>query len=180
MTIFSVVLLILIVFIIATYNKLVKLKNRVKEAFSTMDVYLKKRFDLIPNLVETTKGYALHEKSTLEELTALRNKNYSTLFDDKKIELNQQISARLSKLIAVVENYPDLKANQNFINLQNELSKIEEDIASSRGYYNRAVREYNTCLELFPTNIFASLFNFKSEKMFEIESKEKETPRITF
>ena len=157
-----------------------KLKNYVREAFSTMDVYLKKRWDLIPNLVETVKGYSGHEKDLLEKITELRCSNYSAMSDAKKLETNSELTQALSRLFAVAENYPDLKANQNFMQLSNELSGIEADIANSRKYYNGTVRELNTFLEVFPTNIIGSVFGFQKETMFEIPEVERQNVKVSF
>lgn len=167
-------------FLIGAYNSGVKLRNYVREAFSTMDVYLKKRWDLIPNLVEIVKGYAIHEKGLLEKITQLRSGNYSTMSDSQKLETNNQLTQFLTRFMAVAENYPDLKANQNFMQLNNELSSIEEDIANSRKYYNGTVRELNTFLEVFPTNIVGAIFGFKKEKMFEISDLERENVKVSF
>ena len=166
--------------IIGGYNNGVKLRNYVREAFSTMDVYLKKRWDLIPNLVETVKGYAEHENDLLEKLTELRNTGYSTMSDSQKLEANSELTKVLSRLIAVAENYPDLKANQNFMQLSDELSSIETDIANSRKYYNGTVRELNTFLEVFPTNIIGSVFGFQKEKLFEITESERQNVKVSF
>ena len=178
------VLIILIVLIvgygIATYNGLIKLNNKVKEAFSTMDVYLKKRWDLIPNIVETVKGYAKHEKETLEEIVELRNSSYDKMSDDDKIKANQEISSGISKIMALAEAYPDLKANENFKELSRELSKVEVDIANSRKYYNGVVRTFNNKVEMFPSNIFALIFGFKAKAMFEVEEKERENVKVEF
>ena len=169
-----------IVFIVPFYNKFITLRNYIKEAFSTMDVYLKKRWDLIPNLVETTKGYMQHENVVLEKITQLRNQNYGFLNNKEKMDINNKLTLGLSNLIATAENYPDLKANENFNNLMNELTNIENDIANSRKYYNGTVREYNTAIQLFPAVIIANIFNFKEEKLFEIESAQKENVKVEF
>lgn len=174
------VVLLLLLFVGATYNKCVKLLNYVKEAFSTMDVYMKKRWDLIPNLVETVKGYASHEKGLLEEITNLRSKNYTDLSPDEKMDINNRLGLGLSKLIAVAENYPDLKASSNFSELQAELTHIEDEIANSRKYYNGCVREFNTYIQLFPSNLIASAFNFKERKMFEIDESQRENVKVSF
>ncbi len=178
--IFVVLIILLLSYIIGVYNKGITLRNYIKEAFSTMDVYLKKRWDLIPNLVETVKGYVSHEQDVLKKITELRNKNYSGLSDAEKMNLNSELGFGLAKLIAVAENYPDLKANQNFSNLMQELSLIEEDIANSRKYYNGNVREFNTFIQLFPTNIIAAVFGFKEEKLFEIDDKQRENVKVSF
>ena len=167
-------------FFISGYNRGVTLRNYVREAFSMMDVYMKKRWDLIPNLLECVKGYIQHEKSVLEQVTKLRNKNYTNLTDSEKMDINSQLSFGLSKLIAVAENYPDLKANQQFTQLMSELTTVENEIANSRKYYNGTVRELNNFTELFPTNIVASLFGIKAAKMFEINEKERENVKVSF
>ncbi len=178
--IFVAIVILLIFYLIGTYNKGITLRNYIKEAFSTMDVYLKKRWDLIPNLVETVKGYVSHEQDVLKKITELRNKNYSNMSNDEKMNINSELGFGLAKLIAVAENYPDLKANQNFSNLMQELSMIEEDIANSRKYYNGTVREFNTFIQLFPTNIVAAIFGFKAENLFEIDDKQRENVKVSF
>ena len=168
----------LLIYIFVSYNSLVKLDNSVKEAFSTMDVYLKKRWDLIPNIVETVKGYAKHERETLESVVKLRNSAYDKMSHDDKIVANDEISGVLSKLMALSENYPDLKANQNFLDLSSQLAKIEEDIANSRKYYNAVVRNLNNKVQMFPSNIISKLFGYQKIKMFEISDKEKENIKV--
>ena len=148
-----VVVLLLLVF--TTYNSFVKLNNKVEEAFSTMDVYLKKRWDLIPNIVETVKGYAKHEKSTLEEVINLRNSSYDKMNTNDKVETNNKLSQGISKLMAIAESYPELKANENFKDLSNQLTRVEDDIANARKYYNGTIRIYNNKVEMFPSNIIA-------------------------
>ena len=178
--VFGVISLMVIIYLINAYNKGVILRNYVREAFSTMDVYMKKRWDLIPNLVETAKGYMAHEQNTLTKITELRNQNYSGMSNEQKMDVNAQLGLGLAKLIAVAENYPDLKANENFLRLMEELSQVEEDIANSRKYYNGTVREFNNFTELFPTNIIAMIFNFKAEKMYEISDAERENVKVSF
>lgn len=173
--------LFLIIFFITCYNKLVKGRTTVEEAFSTMDIYLKKRFDLIPNLVETVKGYAKHEKETFADVIALRNKNYSDMSDDEKIEYSKTVYATIPKIMALAEAYPDLKANQNFMELSSQLRKIEEDIANSRKYYNGAVKKYNLTIQSIPTNIVAGLFHFTTKPMFEVDSPdERKNVKVEF
>ena len=172
------IVVLLLIYFIVTYNSLIKLKNIVKEAFSTMDVYLKKRWDLIPNIVETVKGYAKHEKDTLKEVVELRNSAYDKMSDDEKIKTNEQLSSGISKIMALAEAYPDLKANENFKDLSKELSKVEDDIANSRKYYNGVVRIYNNKVEMFPSNIFAGLFGYKSKAMFEASANERENVKV--
>ena len=175
-----IIILLLFMYIGSMYNKCVKLLNYVKESFSTMDVYLKKRWDLIPNLVETVKGYVEHEKGTLEEITSLRNLHYSELSQDQKVDVNNKLAYGLPKLIAVAENYPDLKASATFIQLQQDLTRLEEDIANARKYYNGCVREYNTHIQLFPAVLVANAFNFKEQKMFEIDEVQRENVNVSF
>ena len=172
------VLILIAIYVLVTYNSLVRLNNSVKEAFATMDVYLKKRWDLIPNLVETVKGYAKHEKETLQSVINLRNSIYDDMSQNEKIEANEKINSGISKIIALAESYPDLKANQNFLNLSNQLSKIEEDIANSRKYYNAVVKNMNNKILMFPSNIVAKIFGYKELKMFEAQKSERENVRI--
>jgi len=170
----------LIIYIIALYNSFVQLNNKVDEAFSTMDVYLKKRWDLIPNIVETVKGYAKHEKETLEKVISLRNSAYENMSDEEKIKANEQLTSGINKIMALAEAYPDLKANENFKDLSNQLTKVEEDIANSRKYYNGVVRIYNDKVKMFPSNIFAGLFGYKAKKMFETAAAERENIKVEF
>lgn len=167
-----IILVILAVIIIAMYNGLVKARQRVKNAWSQIDVQLQRRFDLIPNFVETVKGYMEHEKETLTKVTELRSSwaNASTV--EEKAELNNQLSNTLKTIMAVSENYPDLKANQNFLDLQEELRNTENKISFSRQFYNDTVTMYNTKLEVFPSNLIANMFGFKAETLFSAESDE--------
>ena len=159
-------------FILLTYNSLVQLRNKVKEAFSTMDVYLKKRYDLIPNLVDIVKGYAKHETDTLQEVTKMRvNAKKGDL--DSAINSEMKIGDALQSLLVVVEKYPDLKANTNFLDLQERLSKMEEEIAFSRRYYNGSVREYNNKCQMFPLNLIAGMFGFKALPMYQVDSEQE-------
>ena len=174
------VIVVLVLWVLSTYNSLVGLRNTCKESFSTMDVYLKKRWDLIPNLVETVKGYAKHEKSTLEEVIALRNAPYESMSDDEKVKTNQKLSQGVTKIMALAEAYPELKANENFKDLSNQLTKIEEDIANSRKYYNGTVKIYNNKVEMIPSNIVASIFGFKTRTMFEVDAAERENVKVKF
>ena len=166
------IIALLLVYVLASYNSLVNLRNRVQEAFATMDVYMKKRWDLIPNIVESVKGYATHEKETLESIVNLRSNAYDKMAQDDKIAADGQIMGALSKLMALAESYPDLKANQNFMQLSSELSKVEEDIANSRKYYNAVVRNYNNAVQMFPSNIVSTVFGFKEMAMFETADRE--------
>ena len=175
--IIAIIVLILIYFGV-TYNSLVKLSNTVKEAFSTMDVYLKKRWDLIPNIVETVKGYAKHEKSTLKEIIELRNSTYDNMSANEKVDVNNKLSQGINKLMAIAEAYPDLKANENFKDLSQQLTKVEDDIANSRKYYNGAVRIFNDKVQMFPSNIVAGILGFKEQKMFEASENERENVQV--
>ena len=172
------VILLIIVYSFSLYNSFVKLNNKVKEAFSTMDVYLKKRWDLIPNIVETVKGYAKHEKETLEEVINLRNSSYNKMSNEEKIKTNEQLSNGINKIMAIAESYPDLKASDNFKDLSKELTKVEEDIANSRKYYNGVIRIYNNKVQMFPSNIFAKLFGYKTMTMFEADATERENIKL--
>ena len=172
--IFLAVGLIVGIYIISVYNKGIKYRNYVREAFSTMDVFLKKRWDLIPNLIELVKGYAGHEKSLFLELTKARAGNYDSMNMSEKLQTSEKIGAIIPQIFAVAENYPELKANQNFINLMDSYTEIENDIANSRKYYNGTVRELNTFTEIFPSNIICSAFGIKQEKLFEISSDERQ------
>lgn len=172
------IIALIIIYVLVQYNSFVKLNNMVKEAFATMDVYLKKRWDLIPNLVEVVKGYAEHESSVIEKVVKLRNLSYDKMSVTDKIDTNQQLATGLSNIMAIAENYPNLKASQNFSDLSNQLSKIEDEIANSRKYYNAIVRNLNTKIEMFPSNIIAKIFNFKIAKMFEADTNEKDNVKV--
>ena len=174
------IIILIVIYALALYNSFVKLNNKVKEAFSTMDVYLKKRWDLIPNLLETTKGYMKHEKEVLTELTDLRKKGYDKLSNEEKIQTNEKMSTGLEKLMAVAENYPDLKANTNFQQLNSNLTKVEEDIANARKYYNGSVRIYNDTVKMFPSNIIAGMFHYQAKPMFEVNEQERENVKVEF
>ena len=171
------VVLLLLGFLI-TYNGFVKAKNKVKEAFSTMDVYLKKRWDLIPNIVETVKGYAKHEEKTLTEVVELRSATYDKMTTSEKIDKNEELSSGIGKIMALAEAYPDLKASENFKDLSKQLTKVEDDIAQSRKYYNATVRDYNNKVEMFPSNLVAGIFGYKKEKMFAAEANERENVKV--
>ena len=167
------ILVVLVVGFVVGYNSLISQKNMVEEAFSNMDIYLKKRFDLIPNLVETVKGYAGHENETLTKLVNLRSVEYGNLSEEEKLIKSKEISLTIPKIMAVAENYPDLKASANFLNLSNQLNQVEQDIANSRKYYNGAVRKYNVSIQSIPTNFVAILFKFEKKPLYEIENEEE-------
>lgn len=169
-------------YIVSKYNGIITLKNNRVNAFADIDVQLKLRFDLVENLVNTVKWYATHEKETLENITKART-SFLNAGDDinGKIDASNMLTSSLKSLFAVSENYPDLKANQNFLELQRELSDIENKLAASRRFFNSATKEYNTYIEMFPGNIIANMFNFKVEKSFEVENQEeKQTPKVQF
>lgn len=166
------VIFVLILVIFAKYNKLIKLQNRVKKAKANIEIYLNKRFELIPNIVECVKSYSKYEGETLEDIVALRN-NYNS---QKDISLKEagDMNNQLSKFLAVVEAYPELKANTQYINLQSELSRIEDELERARHRYNDEVTNYNTLIETVPSNIVASVFSFKKADLFQIEESKRE------
>lgn len=162
------ILALIVLFFISLYNRLVALRQARNNAFADIDVQLKQRFDLVPNLVNTVKGYATHEKTVFEEITAARTKVGQAQQVNDKIAAEGQLTSALGHLFAVAENYPDLKANQNFIQLQNELSDLENKIAAARRFFNNATKEFNTYIHQFPANLFASSFGFKEEPFFDL------------
>lgn len=172
------IVLVVLVFLFIMLNSFIKLNNKVSEAFATMDVYLKKRWDLIPNLVETVKGYAKHEKDTLEEVIKLRSGDYDIMSSDEKIRANTKITNGISRIMALAESYPNLKANENFSSLAKELVKIEDEIAQSRKYYNATVRLFNNKVEMVPSNIVAKLFGYKEKMMFEASNEERDNVKV--
>ena len=175
------IILIIIILIISLYNNLVKASQKVKNAWAQIDTQLKRRFDLIPNLIETVKKYMEHEEKTLTEISKAKNMFNEALKIDEKANANDMLTNGLKNIFALAEAYPELKANQNFALLQEELSKTEDKIAYSRQFYNDTVQMYNTLVMTFPTNLFAKIFGFKEEKFFEIENKsEKENVKVKF
>ncbi|BDF59366.1 membrane protein [Christensenellaceae bacterium] len=175
------IVVIIVIWYIVAYNNFIKMKNSIEEAFATIDVYLKKRFDLIPNLVETVKGYAQHEKGTLEQVTAARSNVANSTTTEERLQNENILTGTLRSLFAVAEAYPDLKANTNFLDLQNQLNMVETDIANARKYYNANVRMFNTKLETFPTNLIARKFKFTKQPMFEVENQqERENVKVQF
>lgn len=168
-------------YLVSSYNGFVGSRNRVEEAFSTMDVYLIKRSDLIPNLVETVKGYAKHEKETLENVIKARNMAVSANTMEEKIKAEGEVSGVLGRLFALAESYPDLKANTNYQELMKQLQVVEEDIANARKYYNGVVRQYNTSIELFPANLVANMFKFLKKPLFEVEDEsQRQNVKVQF
>ena len=179
--IFIAIIAVVAVYAVQIYNALIRLRNQVKNAWSQIDVQLKRRHDLIPNLIETVKGYMTHERETLENITKARSAavDASSVADKSKAE--SQLSGALGKFNLVVENYPDLKANQNFLELQEELTATENKISFARQAYNDQVLAYNNKIEMFPSNILAGMFNFSKEEFFEIEVEaEREVPKVEF
>lgn len=172
---------ILVIWLISAYNRFVRGRNNVEEAYSTMDVYLKKRFDLIPNLVETVKGYATHEKETLDRVIRARQGIESASSDADRMAKENELTSTIRTLFAVAEAYPDLKANANFMNLQAQLNSIEGEIANSRKYYNAVVREYNIGIQSFPGNIVAGMFKFTGKPLYEVDApEERQNVKVQF
>jgi LemA protein len=175
------ILVLLVLWLAGTYNGLVKLKNRAKEAWADIDVQLKRRYDLIPNLVETVKGYAGHEKEVFEKVTEARTRAMGASGLKEKEEAENILSGTLKTLFAVAENYPDLKANQSFLELQRELTDTEDKIQAARRFYNGNVRDLNIKIESFPANLVASTFGFQKMELFELEeTAEREAPKVKF
>ncbi len=171
----------LILWFALSYNKLVKYRVLTEEAFSTMDVYLKKRFDMVPNLVETVKGYAAHEKKTFEDIVKFRNTNYESMSPEEKMEGSRMLSQAMGRIFALAENYPELKSSENFRKLMGQLEQIEADIASARKYYNGTIRQYNVAVQSVPTNVVANMFGFVQKPMFETDSpEERKNVKVNF
>lgn len=184
LAIIGIILIILIVLAllltVGIYNSLVNLRNRVKNAWSQIDVQLKRRADLIPNLVETVKGYAKYEKGVFENVTKARSSLLNAQTVQESAEANNMLTGALKSLFAVAENYPDLKANQNYLDLQMQLSQTEDKIAYSRQFYNDTVLMYNNRVQMFPSNILARQFNFKEAEFFEVAESERSVPKVEF
>lgn len=174
------VLVVIVLWFIATANKLTKKRMKAENAFADIDVFLKKRYDLIPNIVSTVKGYAKHEKETLEAVINARNSAVSASSVDDKIDADNQVTQAISKLFALTESYPELKANENFIKLQDELSGIEKEVAGARQYYNAAVRSYNYNVMAIPDSIVASIMHHEKMKMFEANEEERKNVTVNF
>lgn len=178
-----IIIVIAIVLIIAVviYNGLIAKKNQVEKVFSTIDVMLKKRYDLIPQLVNTVKGYMTHERELLERITQIRSQAASAGAGEMQAAgLNNELTQLLSRLFIVVENYPQLKANENFMHLQRTLVELEEQISAARRAFNAAVNDYNNAVEMFPTNIFASMMGYQKKNFFEISGEQREVPAVGF
>jgi LemA protein len=181
MDIFLAIVVIVGFWLILTYNRLITLKNRVKEAWADIDVQLKRRHDLIPNLVEAVKGYAAHEKEIFEKVTEARARAIGAQSVKEKGEAENVLSGALKTLFAVSENYPQLRASENFLELQRELTDTEDKVQAARRFYNTNVRDFNTTLQSFPQNTIAGIFSFKAAEFFEIgEAGEREVPKVNF
>jgi LemA protein len=175
-----IIIAVLVIFVWFLYNSIIIAKMRVSEAFSQIDVQLKRRSDLIPNLIETVKGYEKHEKQVFEKISDARQKMVSATSVDEKAQANNQLSQTLKSIFAIAENYPDLKASQNFMELQEELSDTENKIAYSRQFYNSVVMDYNTKLKVFPNVLFAKMFNFTDAEFFGATEEEKKPVKVQF
>lgn len=169
-----------LIFIIGTYNLLVRSRNRVQNGWHQIDVQLKRRIDLIPNLIETVKGYAAHERAIFEKVAEARALAMGAKGPVEAAKANSQLTETLKTLFAVAENYPDLKANQNFLKLQEELAHTENNIAFARQFYNDVVMDYNNRVQMFPSNIIASIFNFKPAEFYRVPETEREVPKVKF
>lgn len=180
MIFFIIIILVLIILIYGfiVYNSLIKLDNKVKEAFATMDVYLKKRWDLVPNLVETVKGYSKHEKDTLEQILKIRNSVYDNISNDNKIKTNEALTSNIARIMLLAESYPELKADEHFLELSKELTNVENEIAQARKYYNAVVRIFNNKVEMFPSNLIAGITGYKPKLMFEATSSERNNVKV--
>ena len=178
--IIGIIVLILVIYVISTYNSLVNFRNKVKDGWAGIEVLLKRRNDLIPNLVETVKGYATHEKSTLDDVIKARNNAVNAKNKEDEMKAAGALTTALGNLFAVAEAYPDLKANTNFLDLQKNLKDTEDKIATARDSYNNMVLEYKNKLEMFPSNIIAGIFSFTPEAFFEAGESDKEVPKVKF
>ncbi len=175
-----IIIFVVIVFMIGVYNGLVQLRVRADSAWSDIDVQLKRRHDLIPNLVETVKGYAAHEKSTFEDIARFRSAAMQATTPDQKMQAETQLTTALRGLFAVAENYPELRANEEFMSLQNSLREVEDSLQNSRRYYNAVVRDLNTRIQSFPTNILAGMFGFQQRPFFEVEAGDRANVQVKF
>ncbi|NLC34350.1 MAG: LemA family protein [Erysipelothrix sp.] len=170
-----------VVLVISQYNNLIRSRNQVREAFSTMDILLLKRSDLIPDLVATVKASAAHESETLEAVVSARSKAVSSNDVSSRLEAENELSTKISNLLVIAEAYPDLKASSNFVQMQNDLRAMETEIENSRKYYNGTVKYHNNAVSVFPANIIASMFNFKTEALFELRNEaQREKPKVEF
>ena len=178
--IIGVILIVIVLWGISVYNSLISLRNKTKDQWAQIDVQLKRRFDLVPNLVETVKGYAKHESETLEKVIQARNTYLTAKTPEEQMKADGELSSVISKLFALSEAYPDLKANTNFANLQSELSTTEDKISYARQFYNDDVLKYNDKIEMFPSNIIAKMFGFKAGTFFNVNETERENVKVKF
>ena len=174
------IVLLILAWVAGTYNTLVSLRNKVRDQWAQIDVLLKRRSDLIPNLVETVKGYTKHEEGTLEAVIAARNKVVAAPSKEEEMKASGELTGALNKLFALAEAYPELKANENFLSLQNDLKDTEDKITYARQFYNDSAMGFNNLVQMFPSNIIANLFGFKKFEYFKAEEKEKEVPKVEF
>lgn len=176
------IVVLLVIFVISKYNGIIQMRNNRQNAFADIDVQLQQRFDLVPNLIETVKGYASHEQAIFDKIMESRKAYAGAQNIDEKIAANALLAGSLGKILAIAESNPELKANQNFMQLQSELSDIENKLAAARRFFNSATNEYNTYIQVFPTNIVASTFGFTSELSFEPENREEvaKAPKVSF
>ena len=175
-----VVVVLILLYVVSTYNTLVRLRNRVRDQWAQIEVQLKRRFDLIPNIVETVKGYAKHENNTLKGVVEARNKFNVASTPEDEMKASNELTGAVRQLFALSEAYPELKANQNFIELQKSLEETENKISTSRQFYNDTALTLNNKVEMFPSNIIAKLFGFKKEAFFEAEPEAKNAPKVSF
>lgn len=178
--IIGIIVVAILIYVVSIYNSLVTMRNKIEETYATVEAYLKKRYDLIPNLVEIVKGYAKHENETLTAVIAARNMAMGAKGFDQLKQGENQLQQTLKSLFAVAESYPDLKANSNFMDLQKQLLKVEEDILQARKYYNAVVKQFNTKTELFPSSIIAKMFSFTKKEYWEIEDVAHENVKVKF
>lgn len=176
----GVIVLLILIWFFGTYNSLVSLRNKKDDQWSQIEVQLKRRADLIPNLVETVKGYAKHEKGTFEDVIKARNTYVSASTPEEEMKASGEVTSALNKLFALAESYPDLKANENFLSLQNDLKETEDKISYSRQFYNDAVLSYNNKVQMVPSNIVANIGGFQKAPFFEANEQDKETPKVSF
>lgn len=180
MTALIIIIVLVLLWLVGSYNGLVSLRNKVRDQWAQVDVLLKRRSDLIPSLVETVKGYTKHEEGTLEAVVAARNKLVAAPSKEEEMEASGELTGALNRLFALTEAYPDLKANQNFMDLQSNLKDTVDKISYARQFYNDSVMKYQNKIEMFPTNIVAKMFGFKPERFFEATEAEKENPQVKF
>ena len=178
--IIAVIIVLLVIYLISTYNKLVSLRNKVKDSWSQIEVLLKRRYDLIPNLVETVKGYAKHEKETLDAVINARNSAVSAKTTEEEMKAAGEVSNALGRLIAISESYPELKANENFMDLQSNLKETEDKISFSRQFYNDVVLTYKNKIEIFTSNLVDGIFGFKQDHFFEANEEERKNVQVKF